>query len=250
VFNQFVKAINLLTTFRVNIPSKLQYQLTTRTGYSFAGMKNAGGEDVGCTAGIVSAWGYGNFDGGGGGSTSVGTWDDAAGGLGTITAEFRPDGVCDGANFRIESSRASIAFRWITLDPDALTYALPSEWSDMLESSAAVMVTRSHSTSVLNKSVSSDPSQAGSTQCCPESGGDCPAFIVSPGVYLLFDGPTTWSAETCEMVLGGFGAPAVPTSHFFYVQGPDPTPCSSGPSSSTQYVILTTTVPMVTVPLH
>jgi hypothetical protein len=250
VFNQFVKAINLLTTFRVNIPSKLQYRLSTQTGYSTAGMKNAGGEDQGCSNGIIAAWGFGNYDGGSGGSSSVDPWNDTPGGLGTVTAEFGPDGVCNGSAFRIRSSRASVQFRWVPLDPDALAYALPAEWSDMLESSAAVMVTRSHSTSVLNKSVSSDPSQGGSTQCCPESSGDCPAFIVSPGVYLNFDGPTTWSAETCEMVLGGFGAPAVPTSHFFYVQGPDPTACSSGPSSSTQYVILTTTVPMVTVPLH
>lgn len=250
VFNQFVKAINLLTTFRVNIPSKLQYRLATQTGYSTAGMKSAGGEDLGCSNGIIAAWGFGNYDGGSGGSSSVDPWDDTPGGLGTVTAEFGPDGTCNGSAFRIRSSRASVQFRWVPLDPDALTYALPAEWSDMLESAATVMVTRSHSTSVLNRSISNDPSQGGSTQCCPESGGDCPAFILSPGVYLNFDGPTTWSAETCEMVLGGFGAPAVPTSHFFYVQGPDPTPCSSGPSSSTQYVILTTTIPMVTVPLH
>jgi hypothetical protein len=249
VFNQFAKAINLLTTFRVNIPAKLQCRLSTSESFSSLGMKNAGGEDQGCSNGILAAWGFGTF-GGGGGSTSHGTWDDCAGGLGAVTAGANPTGVCDGSAFEIKSSRTSIGFRWIPLDPDALTYALPAEWSDMLVSDATVMATVVYSTSVLNKTTSTDPSQGGSTQCCPDSGGDCPAFIVSPGVYLNFDGPTTADPQGCQLFIGGFGPPAVPASHLFYVQGPDPTPCPSGPSSQTEYVILTTTIPMVTVPLH
>lgn len=248
VFNQFVKAINLLTTARVNIPAKLQCRLVTSESYGELGMRSAGGGDQGCSNSILSAWGFGEF-GGGGGSTTAGAWDDCAGGLGAVTANVFPTGVCYGSNFEIKSSRTTIQFKWVPLDPDALTYAVPSEWSDMLESAATVMATVTNSTSVLNKSVSNDPSQGGSTQCCPESGGDCPAFIISPGVYLNFDGPTTAEPLGCNLFIGGFGPPAVPASHMFYVQGPDPTPCASGPSSQVEYVILTTTIPLITIPL-
>ncbi len=248
VFNQFVKAINLLTTFRVNIPSKLQCRVNQSDGYSALGMKSAGGEDIGCTSGTVAAWGFGTFSESG--SFSPGTWDDCGGGFGAIGAGASPDGICLGSTFQIHGYRQSIAFRWTPLDPDALAYAIPSEWSDMLESDAAIMAITTESQSVLNKTVSTDPSQNGSTQCCPESGGDCPVFIIDPGVYLLFDGPTTTGPQVCGLLTGGFSAPPVLPSHVYYAKGPDPTACPSGPSSQTQFVILSTTVPMVTVPLH
>ena len=128
-----------------------------------------------------------------------------------------------------------------------MAYALPSEWSDMLTSSAAVMASVRTSTSRLNYTVVTDPAAA--TQCCDPVDEPCPAFIAGGGNYLAFDGPTVWSGYECQFYVGGFGCPEIPSSYLYWVRTVDPTDCPSGPSSSTEYTILTATVPMITVPL-
>lgn len=245
VFNQFVKAVNLLTTVRVMIPAGLECNIGTGETFYSKEMVNAGGTPTSCTSGSVAVYAHDSPPMAG--VTSFSGWSGCSVGLSSVTAGAAPTGDCLGSQWEIRAYNSSIQFRWAVTDPDALAYALPSEWSDMLSSSAAVMASVTTSTSRLNMSVVTDPAAA--TQCCDPVDEPCPAFFAGGGNYLLFDGPTISSETVCQFYVSGFGCPDVPPSHMYFVRTPDPTECPSGPSSQTEYYILTATVPMITVPL-
>jgi len=245
VFNQYVKAINLLTTVRVMIPASLYCNLGTGETIYSKPMTTAGGGSASCSGGAVAAFAHDTPPTPG--IDSYSGWSACSGGLGSITAGAAPTGDCIGSEFEVRAYNSSISFKWEVTDPDALAYALPSEWSDMLSSSAAVMASVRTSTSRLNYSVVTDPAAA--TQCCDPVDEPCPAFIAGGGNYLAFDGPTVWSDYSCQFYVGGFGCPDIPPSYLYWVRTVAPTDCPSGPSSSTEYTILTATVPMIAVPL-
>lgn len=234
VFNQLVKAVNLLTKVRVPVPWVFEKSEATGTrDWLVVEGRTMDGVISTCTdkPNVGVHWsGYPPDSGVG----SFGAWETTTVALSIVYSgpKYETNGsgqlvyVCSGDDWTFKTDRTNVRWRWRPASQDFASFAIPSEWSDMLEANGQLLALRIDETRRAGvEKVAFDVSD----QCGP-SAGTKGRWNDGSGGYWRFP-QTTKQVETCWIARSG-SLTAPPVDHsmqaWSWYSGVDSGPCGSG----------------------
>lgn len=229
IFNCFVKAVNLLTRARIELPMKLECREISSTGS--APITPHWPESPGCSSGLTKAIWTGGAPPAS--STTVGEWGDCgfslnAGHSVSIDDECHPSG-----GFQTLGSKTVVEYRSGPVDPLAV-HAIPSALREHLQQNGTGFLAVSVHTT--HRPVATQVFTSGETQgCCFQFQEPCPGFfgaVEGAGWrgYKFADQVTT-AGPVCKLYSGGtLDAGTPPSGDLFFGRSASGAQCSNSSS--------------------
>ena len=252
VFNMYATCINKMDSVRVPIPWILEVRDSTGfRDWEVGDANDMAGvhRDCSTTPTVGINWSGTAPDASTG---SFGAWYDATFASSSVSATPLNGSVpnwyvCSGNNWVFRTTRGNSQWRYKPTNPDFLSFAVPSTWSDMLDTNGRLLVKR---TTTRSESDIEKTSFLDSDGCGP--GG--------AGLGRWFDGTDYYAfpqvvntVETCFVATSG-SLSAAGLRHAVYAwsyhTGVDSQPCGNGGASSTMFIEpMDASDPILTIPL-
>lgn len=235
VFNQYVAAINLLTTVRVMLPVALEEYAVTPQRLDYIEMFAADGTSQPCN-GTSEVYAHIPQIDVPTPDLSSPVWVPHAGAA--LVSQAGPNGNCSGNLWEIEVDSVGVQLRH-ALDTDC-EYAIPETWRDMFEPNAEFLVSTYQRRVRQTRGYTTD---SGAAETCVADQWD-----VGDGRFLLWDHDPWLEQTVCGTFGNTFTSPLLDSSDVWWGFS-GATDCPGGPEYRDEIEVLSVGTPMVTVPL-